>query len=420
MVKVSDFYYPVTLDNPNPAPPLCDICKTPDLPRNFHYFYHCEPCMHDICPVCSVSASPLGVDTDSIKKKVRLQTPVTPVIARLKLLQMLNKSIESTLPFIDLSVSSKSGTVACLLSKCKALIVTSIKMAIWDKSVEDSQTFDDSPFELHLSRPRATKHAKICKPDDEALFSCFSQAFRQMHNMPASLLRRNSQLYITNFVGEKAVDAMDAYRGSFEIFCRELQSQVLSLLVPTPNARYNIGNNRDHWILNPGATSLLQREMLVFLGKLFGIAIRGKTHLSLKLPSIVWKFLVGETPSRIDIENVDRFQVTSLDHMRNIDREGIDSSIFNYVFFENFTTVSLDNRVVDLVPRGSDIPVLFENRLEYCDLSVAYRLREVNEQASSLLEGLTSIIPASLLTFTTWEQLERLVCGMLYVTYILV
>jgi hypothetical protein len=151
--------------------------------------------------------------------------------------------------------------------------------------------------------------------------------------------------------------------------------------------------------------------MFAFLGKLLGIAIRGKHYLSINFPSLFWKLLVGDTPGREDLEAIDTFQVKSLDHLRSIDKEGVDASIFNDVFFETFTVVSLDNRVVDLVPNGSDIPVLFENRNEYCDLVFNYRLKEIEEQAKAVLQGLSTVVPATLLSLTTWEQLEKMVCG---------
>lgn len=414
MIKVSDYCYPVTDVNPNPPPPACDGCKTLDLPNEYPYFYHCEPCMYDLCPACSVSASPIGVDVTVTDENVMPCSSVSPVISRLKLLQMLNNSIESSLPFIDLSGASKPGTIAYLLSSCRSIIISSIKSTIWDRAIDETQTYTGEPFKLQLSHFLSAKYSKSGKADDDALHTCFSQAFRQIHNMPPRILRRNSQIYETVLEGENPVADGGSYRKTFEIYCQELQSKELSLLIPTPNMFLNIGYGRDNWILNPGAASLLHREMFVFLGKLFGIAIRGKHHLPIKLPSIVWKLLVGETPSRGDIQGIDTFQVTSLDNLRQIDKDGIDSSTFNDLFFETFTVVSLDNRVKELVPGGSDIPVLFENRLEYCDLIMAYRLREIQEPVGAVLEGLSSIIPSSLLTFTSWEELERLVCGKIF------
>jgi hypothetical protein len=77
-------------------------------------------------------------------------------------------------------------------------------------------------------------------------------------------------------------------RESFVMYAQELQSSALPLLLLTPNGRQGVGQNREKWILNPGATSAVELEMLAFLGKLVGIAIRSKEYLALSLPSMIW------------------------------------------------------------------------------------------------------------------------------------
>ena len=66
------------------------------------------------------------------------------------------------------------------------------------------------------------------------------------------------------------------YRSSYSTYCRELQSPVLTLLARVPNGRLGVGNNRDAFLPNPGATSALELQMFEFLGKLMGIAARNK------------------------------------------------------------------------------------------------------------------------------------------------
>ena len=89
--------------------------------------------------------------------------------------------------------------------------------------------------------------------------------------------------------------------------------------------------------------------MFAFLGKLMGIAIRGNEVLPLNLPSIVWKGLVGETLASEDLAAVDLSIVNSINRLRNIESEGITDELFGSVFFETFSTVSTDDRVVSLL-----------------------------------------------------------------------
>ena len=72
------------------------------------------------------------------------------------------------------------------------------------------------------------------------------------------------------------------------MYTQELQSPALPLLVGTPNGRQGVGQNREKWVPNPGATSLLELEMFAFLGKLMGVAIRSKEYLALDFPPMIW------------------------------------------------------------------------------------------------------------------------------------
>ena len=53
----------------------------------------------------------------------------------------------------------------------------------------------------------------------------------------------------------------------------------------------------------------------------------------------------------------------------------------------------------------------FANRHQYCDLVEKYRLHEFDRQAAAIRHGLASIVPVHLLSFFSWDQLERMVCG---------
>eukprot|EP01041_Mallomonas_annulata_P000211 gene211-380_t len=351
-------------------------------------------------------------DKDSEKEGADVTKPLRPVEARFELLQMLNRSLMQTIAYVDLCMADKPWSVACLLAVCRGLVFECVKMPCWETAMQESCSPSGGQFELKLSRSRAAKHIRTGLPDHDARFMVFSQAFRQMHTMPPATLRRVDKLYNTVLMGERAQDAGGPYRESFAIYALELQSNALPLLVRTPNGRHSVGQNREKWVLNPGATSSTHMEMFAFMGKLMGIAMRTKEYLALNIPSIIWKLLVGETPiTREDIEAIDLFQVQSLDSIRHIDLQGIDADSFSSSFFETFTTISTDDRIVEIRPDGSNIDVTFENRLEFCDLVEQYRLHEFDVQAASVRRGLATMVPIRLLSLFTWDQLEMMVCG---------
>jgi hypothetical protein len=233
--------------------------------------------------------------------------------------------------------------------------------------------------------------------------------------VPTSQLRRADKLYTTQFMGERAHDAGGPYRESFAMYAQELQSKHLPLMLPTPNGRHAVGYNRDKWVLNPASRSATHLEMFSFLGKLMGIAIRSKEYLALSIPSLIWKLLVNDNVTIEDLEGIDSSIVKSMNSIRYIDQEGIlDDETFAMTFFETFTTTTIDDRIVELLPGGSNIELTFTNRAEYCDLvlkvmdifdyrteylqiPMQYRMHEFDEQATAVRKGLATMVPVALL-----------------------
>jgi E3 ubiquitin-protein ligase NEDD4 len=68
---------------------------------------------------------------------------------------------------------------------------------------------------------------------------------------------------------------------------------------------------------------------------------------------------------------------------------------------------------VDLKPGGSEIPVTQENKHEYVDLAVHYRIiGRVKEQFDAFTDGFFEVIPKSLISVFDERELELLIGGM--------
>lgn len=63
--------------------------------------------------------------------------------------------------------------------------------------------------------------------------------------------------------------------------------------------------NKHLFVLNPTATSTHELELYEFLGVIMGVSVRTGAYLSLDLPSLVWKRLVGQKITIEDLEQVD-------------------------------------------------------------------------------------------------------------------
>jgi len=77
---------------------------------------------------------------------------------------------------------------------------------------------------------------------------------------------------------------------------------------------------------------------------------------------------------------------------------------------------------IELRPGGADIPVTQENKKEYVDAIVEYRIsKRVNEQFEAFMTGFSELIPQDLVNVFDERELELLIGGMseidVYATY---
>jgi E3 ubiquitin-protein ligase NEDD4 len=68
---------------------------------------------------------------------------------------------------------------------------------------------------------------------------------------------------------------------------------------------------------------------------------------------------------------------------------------------------------IELKPGGADVPVTEENKKEYVDFVVDYRIsKRVKEQFDAFMSGFSELIPLDLVTVFDERELELLIGGM--------
>jgi len=70
-----------------------------------------------------------------------------------------------------------------------------------------------------------------------------------------------------------------------------------------------------------------------------------------------------------------------------------------------------DKTRVELVEKGFDKVVSYEERKNYCELALKTRLRESQKQMQYILKGFKSIVPSNLMNIWTWKDLQLRICG---------
>ena len=68
---------------------------------------------------------------------------------------------------------------------------------------------------------------------------------------------------------------------------------------------------------------------------------------------------------------------------------------------------------VELKPGGADVPVTEENKKEYVNLVVEYRIaKRVKDQFEAFMSGFSELIPQDLINVLDERELELLIGGM--------
>jgi hypothetical protein len=77
--------------------------------------------------------------------------------------------------------------------------------------------------------------------------------------------------------------------------------------------------------------------------------MRSNIPLSINLPALFWKPLVGESPSSDDLEPVDLIVVKHLAQLKDMTQEEFDAKFSNSLTFTIFA-----GKTVDLIPGGNE------------------------------------------------------------------
>ncbi|OQR81938.1 HECT E3 ubiquitin ligase [Thraustotheca clavata] len=332
---------------------------------------------------------------------------------RFKYLQTFNIAMHRLLTWVHFSLEPNPGSLAAMILHSRGLIFNKLKKTLWDSSLKRSQRASTT-LDLILNRPKAMRQRASSVVDEEARSALFTQAFRQLNAAENYHFRRSDNVYYVKFLGENAEDAGGPYRETFCQYSCELQSSQLPLLLRTPNAAHNVGAFREKWVLNPGAfgsQSRLRRRLFEFLGKIMGAIVRSRDYIALDLALVMWKWLVHEPLQVSDLESMDRMLVQSMAKIRTIDSLGVTEEMFEDIVLETFTTLSTDNRMVEIKPNGKSIPVTFATRCEFADLVEHFRLHEFDQVLRYVELGLGKVLPLQYLHLFTANEFEKMVCG---------
>jgi len=204
------------------------------------------------------------------------------------------------------------------------------------------------------------------------------------------------------FNGEEGVDAGGVTREWFQVLARGMFDPNYALFQPVAS---------DRTTFHPSPLSRVNDEHLLyfkFIGRIIGKALHEGRVLDCHFSRAVYKRILGKSPNLKDLESNDVDYYKSLVWILENDITDILTEEF-CVIEDEFGV----EKIIDLIPDGRNIAVTEDNKKEYVQKLVEYRLTEsVKEQLDSFLGGFHDIIPAELVAIFNEQELELLISGL--------
>lgn len=322
--------------------------------------------------------------------------------ARILMIKQWNDCIEGILPLINFSDSDNMSFGNNLRRKSHYILMY-LKLPILETYIHQTTIKNGLAVSLVLDNTKAMLSIEKKTFDISQSQSCFCQAFKQLHKKSVDVYKfvySTDRIFQITFTNEDGIDAGGPFREGMSRIVDDLFSDNLNLFLLNSNGVNGIGFNQEKYVPNVSKTSYEAKEMFRFVGRLIGACIRVKLYLPFDMSPIVWKKIIGENMDDNDLKAIDIVTATFLMELKTCQ----DEDSFNEKYNEfDFSTMYANDNLVE--------PVIFMNRLEFCDQIKKKKLNEFDLAIAEISHGINEVIDLNLLRLFSWKQLETLVCG---------
>jgi hypothetical protein len=341
--------------------------------------------------------------------------PAEALRQAMRLVARANELWLSCINLVDMQLPPSRSALTDGFRGCLDLVLLRNKQERWQAALAATQSPANSS-EISVDPLKAAAFQDRKMVDEKADTTFFGQMYTQLRKCPASkfAIPFGQRAFSVKYKGLRSTDAGGPYRDCIEHMATDLMSKACGLFLPSPNFEAQMGDNRDCWVPNTGATSVSQLDQYEFLGKMMGLSLRTRNLLNLQLPSLVWKPLVGAPVSLADVVAVDVLSGNALRELQSeLSKEEFEKAMSggNNDPCQHFVATGSDGKDYPLVPNGAQKALTFENRQEYSSLLLRFRLDEFKRQTQAIRRGLGKVVPLAALAMFSWSDLEVMVCG---------
>lgn len=227
----------------------------------------------------------------------------------------------------------------------------------------------------------------------------FEDSFAEITRQSATDLKKRLMI---KFDGEEGLDYGGVSREFFFLLSHEMFNPFYCLFEYSAHDNYTLQIN-PHSGINPEHLNYFK-----FIGRVVGLAIFHRRFLDAFFIGALYKMVLGKAVALADMEGVDADFHRSLQWM-------LDNDISGGILEQTFSTEDERFGVLtteDLIPGGRDIDVTNDNKKQYVDLMVKWRIeKRIAEQFQAFKEGFHELIPQDLINVFDDRELELLIGG---------
>ncbi|KAJ2721794.1 hypothetical protein GGI07_003728 [Coemansia sp. Benny D115] len=226
----------------------------------------------------------------------------------------------------------------------------------------------------------------------------FEDSYNEIMRVPVTELKKRLMI---KFDGEDGLDYGGVSREYFFLLSHEMFNPQYCLFEYSTHDQYTLQFNPNSGI-NPEHLNYFR-----FIGRTMGLAIFHRRFLDAFFTSIFYKMILKKPITLDDMESVDKDVYNSLKWTLENDITDMD-----------FTFSVDDERFgqhieVELKPGGKDIAVTEENKAEFVQLRIDYRVcGRIKEQFEAFQAGFHELIPEDLIQVFDERELELLIGGL--------
>jgi E3 ubiquitin-protein ligase NEDD4 len=219
-----------------------------------------------------------------------------------------------------------------------------------------------------------------------------------MRQTPNDLKKR----LMIKFDGEDGLDYGGLSREFFFLLSHEMFNPFYCLFEYSAHDNYTLQINPASGV-NPEHLNYFK-----FIGRCLGLGIFHRRFLDAYFIVSFYKMILKKKVTLSDLESVDAELHRGMTWMLEND--------ITDIIDETFTTTEErfgEMVTIELKPGGADVPVTEENKKDYVDCVVDYRIsKRVKEQFEAFMSGFSELIPQELITVFDERELELLIGGM--------